>query len=289
MFWLLILSFKNLGWVVDMGSSIDVNQSNFAVEVLEKSHQKPVLVDFFATWCGPCKMLKPMLENLVQEYDVVLAKVDIDENPDLAQTYGVQGVPDVRIVMDGQVNEGFVGVLPEPELRQMMAQINLKSDLEAALEQLYDTAAIGNVEAAQASLEQLLKQYPNNRGLTLEAANFFIETNQPEKAAQLLNQIQPHEKEYMVHVNTLRAILFFKQVASEPVAESDLDRSFQQAAQQVLSEDYESALASLLDIVSRDRTYRQDGARKAMLEIFNLLGDHPLVTTYRKRLMTALY
>ncbi|MBF2025205.1 MAG: tetratricopeptide repeat protein [Oscillatoriales cyanobacterium C42_A2020_001] len=272
-----------------MGSSIDVNQANFAVEVLEKSYQKPVLVDFFATWCGPCKMLKPMLENLVQEYDVVLAKVDIDENPDLAQTYGVQGVPDVRIVMDGQVNEGFVGVLPEPQLRQMMAQINLKSDLEAALEQIYDAAAIGNVESAQASLEQLLEQYPDNRGLTLEAANFFIETNQPERAKQLLNQIQPHEKEYMVHVNTLRAILFFKQVASETVAESDLDRLFQQAAQQVLNEEYESALEALLDIVSRDRTYRQDGARKAMLEIFNLLGDHPLVATYRKRLMTALY
>ncbi|EKQ69206.1 thioredoxin domain-containing protein [Leptolyngbyaceae cyanobacterium JSC-12] len=272
-----------------MGSSITVDQTNFAVEVLEKSHQKPVLVDFFATWCGPCKMLKPMLEALVQEYDVVLAKVDIDENPELAQTYGVQGVPDVRIVMDGVVNEGFVGVLPEPQLRQLMAQLNLKSELESALEELYDKAAIGNVESAQASLEQLLERYPDRRELWLEAANFFIETNQPERAKQLLNQIQPHEKEYMAHVNTLRAILFFKQIAAETTVASDLDTNFQQAAQQVLNQDYQSALESLLDIVMRDRTYRNDGARKAMVEVFNLLGDHPLVTTYRKRLMTALY
>ena len=107
-------------------STSDVNQSTFLAEVLEKSHQTPVVVDFFATWCGPCQMLKPLLEKLVPEYGLVLAKVDIDENPGLAQEYGVSGVPDVRIVVDGLVQPGFVGMLPEPKLREMLQRLKFK-------------------------------------------------------------------------------------------------------------------------------------------------------------------
>jgi putative thioredoxin len=165
-----------------MGASISVNHDNFTTKVVEKSYEKPVLVDFFATWCGPCQMLKPMLEKLVQEYDFILAKVDIDENPDLAQTYGVQGVPDVRIVVEGQVSEGFVGVLPEPQLRELLAQLNLKSVLNEALEAIYTEASIGNIEKATALLEDLVRQHPENCGLLLEAANFYLEADQLETA-----------------------------------------------------------------------------------------------------------
>ena len=209
-----------------MGLSITTDQANFAHDVLEASYQKPVLVDFFATWCGPCQMLKPLLEKLAQEYDFVLAKVDIDQNQELAQAYDVQGVPDVRIVLDGEVTEGFVGVLPEPQLRELMAQLNLKSTLEIGLTQVYDAAVIGQMELAQTTLKALLDQYPDNRELQLE----------------------------------------------------------------VVQKDYQAALEILLELVSRDRTYRDDGARKAMLDVFNLLGnEHPLTTEYRKRLMLILY
>ena len=92
-----------------MGISIEVDNTTFDTEVLKNSHKKPVLVDFYATWCGPCKMLKPILEKLVQEYDFILAKVDVDQNPHLAQTYGIEGLPDVRVVSVGEVKTGFVG------------------------------------------------------------------------------------------------------------------------------------------------------------------------------------
>jgi putative thioredoxin len=246
-----------------MGSAIAVNHDNFAAEVLEKSHQKPVLVDFYATWCGPCKMLAPMLDKLVQEYDVILTKVDIDENPDLAKTYGVQGVPDVRIAIAGELKEGFVGVLSEAQLRQLLAE---------------------------ATLNDLLQRYPEHRGLTLEAANFCLETGQLEIAEELLLKIQEYEKEYYPKAKLLKALISFKRIATETTPASDLDRTFQTAAQSVLQEDYQSALDILLDIVGKDRVYRSDGARKAMLSVFDILGDdHLLTKEYRKKLMMTLY
>lgn len=273
-----------------MGSAIAVNHTNFATEVLEKSHQKPVLVDFYATWCGPCKMLAPLLEKLAQEYNFVLAKVDIDENPDLAQTYSVQGVPDVRIAIAGEMQEGFVGVLPEAQLRQLLEGLNLQSELDAVLEAIYHQAEQGDIETAQTTLNSLLQRYPDNRGLTLEAANFYLETGQLETAEDLLLRIQEYEKDYFPKAKLLKALIFFKRIGTETAPASDLDQSFQTAAQCVLQEDYQTALDILLEMVGKDRVYRSDGARKAMLSIFDILGDdHPLTKEYRKKLMLALY
>lgn len=273
-----------------MGSSIAVNQSTFATTVLEQSHTKPVLVDFFAQWCGPCQMLKPVLEQLVQEYDFVLAKVDIDQEPELAQTYGVQGVPDVKIVLNGAVNDGFVGMLPELQIRQLLAQLNLKSHVELGLEAVYREAASGNLEAARSQLQALLDQYPDQAQLKLEAASFYLDDQQFDLAEALLKTISEYDKTYGAAVKQLQSILFFQRLAHEPAGEHPYDRSFQQAASLVLEEQYQPALELLLEIVSQDRRYRNDGARKAVLAIFDRLGDdHSLTKDYRKKLTMLLY
>ena len=273
-----------------MGTSITVNQTNFAAEVIEKSHEKLVLVDFFAQWCGPCQMLKPLLEKLAQEYDFVLAKVDIDQSPALAHTYGVEGVPDVKVVVDGTVTDGFVGMLPEPKLREFLAQLQVTSILDEALEAIYADAAIGKVDQAEARLTALVKQHPEHRGLTLEAANFYIEADRLDDAETLLATIQDYDKEYAPHAKTLRAIVHFKQITLQSEGKSELDRAFQHAASLVLEENYPAALEQFLTILTSDRKFRDDGARKAMLAIFDRLGDdHPLTKDYRKRLVMALY
>ncbi|MBW4694711.1 MAG: tetratricopeptide repeat protein [Lyngbya sp. HA4199-MV5] len=273
-----------------MGASLSVNQATFTTEVIEKSHEKPVLVDFFAQWCGPCQMLKPVLEKLAQEYDFVLAKVDIDQNPELAHTYGVEGVPDVKVAVNGTVTDGFVGMLPEPKLREFLAQLQITSVLDEALEAIYADAAIGNVAQAETRLRSLLEQHPDNRGLTLEAANFYIEADRLDVAETLLAKIQDYDKEYAPHAKTLKALVQFKQLATQPGDDSDLDRAFQHAANLVLDENYAAALEQFLTILTHDRRFRDDGARKAMVAVFDLLGDnHALTKDYRKRLVMALY
>jgi putative thioredoxin len=272
-----------------METTINVDQSNFDALVLQASAHGPVLVDFFATWCGPCQMLKPVLEKLAQEYAFTLAKVDIDQNPDLAKQYGVSGVPDVRIVLAGEVQKGFVGMLPEPAIRDLLHRLKLTSALDSTLAAIYQTASDGDVATATTQLEALLVEYPDNPGLVLEAANFYIEADDTDRAETLLGRIPQSEPELAARARGLQSLVQFKQAAqSEPL--SELDKIYQQAAIAALAQDYDVALAGFLQIVERDRIYRQDAGRRGMLAIFDLLGnEHPLSTQYRKALMMALY
>lgn len=273
-----------------MGSSVVVNQQTFEAEVLQKSFERPVLVDFFAQWCGPCQLLKPMLEKLAQEYDFVLAKVDIDQDPELANAFGVEGVPDVRVVQNGDVRNGFVGVLPEPQLRQFLAEMNLSSALEKSLEAIRVAKAAGEWDEVQQLFTALLHQYPQDKRLALEAAHFFISRQQFAEAEQSLTEISAHDREFGQKVDALRSLIQLHQDVQTLTPSNDLDAHYLRAAQQTLAEDYEAALQSWLELVSRDRKYRQDAARKAMLMIFALLGDeHALTMAYRRKLMSTLY
>jgi putative thioredoxin len=272
-----------------MGISVEVDRRNFATDVLEASFQKPVLVDFFAQWCGPCKMLKPMLETLATEYDFVLAKVDIDQSPDLAQEYSVEGVPDVRVVTQGTVQPGFVGVLPEPQLREFLEKLSLKSELDLGLEAVKAAIAQGDIEQAKAFFGHLISQFPESSKLAIAAAHFLIAQGRFESAEKLIASIQESDREFYPQAQAMRELMSLQQ-ASELPAEHPLDESFFLAVRQTLAEDYEAALTGFLEIVGRDRKYRNDGARKAMIMVFNLMGDsNPLTKQYRRKLTSTLY
>lgn len=274
-----------------MGRSIAVDTISFEDEVVEASQHTPVLVDFYATWCGPCQMLKPMLEKLVKEYDFVLAKVDIDNSPDLANAYGVEGVPDVRVVNKGEMMPGFVGVLQESQIRALLANLGLKSSLEESMETLQQAIAQGNAAAAGAQLKTLIAQYPHDLRLQLEAAKLCLSQSDFDGAEHYLNQvIHERDRQYAPQARALLGFMQFQQTVQQVQPETELDQVFIKAAQAALSRDYETALQLCLDVVSRDRHYRDDAARKAMLTLFGVLGDdHPLTRHYRKLLMTALY
>lgn len=272
-----------------MGVSVEVNSDNFATDVVEASYQRPVLIDFFAQWCGPCQMLKPVLEKLVQEYDFVLAKIDIDQNPSIANAYRIEGVPDVRIVSQGQMYPGFVGVLPEPKLRDLLAQLNLKSGIDVNLEKAEQAAASGDYQTAETAFNQLLALYPQSHKVALAAAQFFIEQDELSHAELLLASIEDYEREYSPQAEALGQLMQLKLDSQRP-PHQDLDQLFYQAVHHTLHRHYEEALQQFLMILSKDRKYRDDGARKAMLMIFTLLGDeHPLTRQYRRQLTSMLY
>lgn len=272
-----------------MGYSIDVNQSNFEQEVIQVSDEHLVLVDFYATWCGPCQILKPILEKLVTEYDFILAKIDIDQNPELASQYGVEGVPDVRIVRQGEIHPGFVGALTEAQIRQTLSELNLKSNFDQSLEALKDAIAQKNYPSAKQLLDQLFSQYPDRPEVVLEAANFLILLNQTENAEKLLNTIAEDQRDFFTKAQALKQLIQFKKDATLS-GESELEQNYAKACQLTVIENYPEALSLFLEMVSTNRKFKEDGARKAMLTIFNLLGDdHPLTKEYRKKLMLQLY
>lgn len=273
-----------------MGSSITVNRNNFDTDVVQASYEKPVLVDFFAQWCGPCQMLKPMLETLAKEYDFVLAKVDIDQNPDLANTFHIEGVPDVRVVLQGQMYQGFTGVIPEHQLRQLMAQLNLKSDLETGWEKIQQAEQAGDYEQTKQLYAALVETYPQERKLAIAAAKFHLDQEDLDAADRFLAPIQEGDKQHFAQASALREVIRFKRESQSPMLDNEMDKLYIDSINLMLQGNHEIALQQFLEIVSRDRKYRDDAARKAMITIFNLLGDdHPLTRHYRKQLMLALY
>ncbi|PSR15479.1 co-chaperone YbbN [filamentous cyanobacterium CCP3] len=272
-----------------MGQSIVVNQAEFEQAVLQPSFEQPVLVDFFATWCGPCQLLKPMLEKLAQEYDFTLAKVDIDANPELAKAFGVEGVPDVRIVSQGQVQEGFVGVLSEPQLRELLANLGLRSSLEEDLTAFDMALATGDPGEIFPALTTLLTRYPNNSQILLKAAQLYVLQGDDALAGQYLELIDSGDRDATDMADGLRGLIALRQSLAD-LDGSELDTAFGTASQAALKGDFATALDGFLGVVERNRTYRNDSARKAMLTVFKLLGNSdPLTLTYRKRLMQALY
>lgn len=273
-----------------MGLALDVTSETFTEAVLQQSFQKPVLIDFFAQWCGPCQVLKPILEKLVQEYDFVLAKVDIDQNPDLASSYRVEGVPDVRVVLQGKVDKGFVGVLTEGQIRELLGRLSLQSSFAEALATFEAANQPGNEAEAAQRLADLQEQFPGNPELLLSAAQFYLKQGQLDQARAALAAIPAHEREYCDRTEALQGFIEFQQAVQTIPPESELDQLYISGCKAAVAEEFEPALEQFLALVERQRTYRNEAARKAMIILFKLLGDDdPLTRSYRKRLMQALY
>lgn len=267
---------------------IDVNSENFS-EILEKSYDNVVVIDFWAPWCGPCRALKPILEKLSGEFGFILAKVNTDENPDIAQEFGVHGIPDVRIIKDGKVVDKFVGALPESQVRKIISKY-VKSPADKVIEEANMLILTGNREGAYDLYKRAISEYPDNKKLILEAAKFFIKLNKLEDAEDLLNKIKEYDKEYFTQAQALKEFIELKKECENTNLQTELDKMFAQASCYAVEENYEEALKLFLEIVKKDRNYKNDGARKAMVSIFTLLGEsNPLTKEYRKKLAMWLY
>ncbi|MBP0013122.1 MAG: tetratricopeptide repeat protein [Roseofilum sp. SBFL] len=272
-----------------MEHAMVINTDNFTPEVLEASYQHPVLLDFFATWCGPCQMIKPILEKLAVEYGIILAKVDIDQNPELANRYHVEGVPDIRMVHQGDVIPGFVGALPEPQIREMLSKFNLQSSLEQDLESIRGLIAQKQYPQVKSVLDRLFETYPQDPRVVLVAAEFLTHLGQLEEAEKMLMTVGKENIELFSKAQSMKGLLYFQRQVSLSV-ETELDREYVDTCRRVLDLDYQGALEGLLYFVEQHRSYEQDAGRKGMLALFEYLGNtHPLTQEYRKKLVSSLY
>ena len=282
--------------------SIDVSTQNFRELVVEASLRKPVIVDFWAPWCAPCRALGPVLEKLEAEYGgrFTLAKVNSDENQELAAHYGVRGIPNVKAFVGGEVVDEFSGALPERQVREVLDRVipSPAEELRLKAGAVYRESRDG--EKALELLARALEMEPGNERVLLDSASILVDLGRLDEAKALIEKLSPLAQ-MDERVSALRSRIEFAETAAQaPDAKAleqriernpdDLEARLQLAHLSAAKGDYRGALDQLLEIVRRDRSFRDDIARKAMLQIFTLLGNQgELVSEYRKRLASAMY
>lgn len=280
--------------------AIDVTNDTFEREVLEASKSTPVVVDFWAPWCGPCRALKPILEKLALEYGgrFKLAKVNSDENQEIAAAYGIRSIPDVMAFKDGKAVSHFLGAVPESEVRAFIDDLIPKpSEIERA--RAAELRQAGDFAGAVETLRKALVLDPAHDLARLDLADLLIELKRVDEVEAVLAAVQPNI-DLDERLATLRAALAFaRSAASGSETElkarlsmnlADHEARFALAGLYAGSKKYREALDELLEIVRRDRNWKDGEARKQILAIFNLAADQPeLVSEYRRTLASALH
>lgn len=271
--------------------------------VIENSFHKPVLVDFWAEWCAPCKVLLPILTEVAESYrgEMLLAKVNCDLEADIVQRLGVSSLPTVVLFKDGQPVDGFTGAQPESAIRSMLAQHVAQppeppaDPLETA-QALFNEAQFG---AAEAVLKELLAGEASNPAALILFARCLAERGALTEAELALNAVSGDEHKHAL-AGARAQLTFLHQAADLPdVAElksrlaqnaEDDEAGYQLAIQQLARQQYEPALEALLRLFVRNRNYADGLPHKTLLQVFELLGNqHPLVTLYRRKLYQAIY
>ena len=280
--------------------AFDATADNFEAEVLDRSLQVPVLIDFWAEWCGPCKTVGPILEKLAAEYNgaFVLAKIDVDREQQLAGAFQIRSIPTIILVKDGQPVDGFPGAMPEGQLREFLAGHGIVP-AEAAVDA--DEAAPVPPADPRAEVERLRGESaaaPDNDGLKLDLAVALLATGATGEAAALLDALPANLATDDRALRARAALGFAAVLADAPPAAAleaaiavdagDLRARHLLGARHMVAGRHEAALEHFMEMLRRDRGFDDGLARKALIEAFRVIDDAELVQRFRRQMSALL-
>jgi len=271
---------------------IDVNEADFEYEVLVYSQQVPVVVDFWAEWCGPCKMLGPMLERLAEEGqgNFRLARLNVDDNPNLAVRYAVRSIPAAKAFRDGKMIAEFVGMQPEPKVREFLHAI-APTPADLALEKGASLLAMQKPKQAEAAYRKVLELVPGHPAGLLGLTKSLLLQGDSEQSVPILEKF-PTSREFNTAQTLLPLAKYLDQVTrgSGFDEENSLDSAYENALRLVRRGNIEAAMDGLLDILREDKRYREGLARQTMVALLELLGEaNPTARQYRSELASVLF
>jgi putative thioredoxin len=277
----------------------ETNQADFEEKVVNASRSHPVLVDFWAPWCGPCRTLTPILERIVDSYQgkVRLMKVNTDENPSLAAMYRIQGIPAVKAFIDGKIADEFVGVLPERQIREFVdVLIPTESDGLAQKGKEQEEQPL----AALVLYEEALQKDPLHAAALIGKFKALLTLDRIDEARSLFNhfpaalQLHPETRRLQTRLDlalSRKKGPSLQELTVRAKREPDnLQLQFDLATALAAEGKYPEALEAYLGIVQKNRAFKDDGARKAMLQLFDVIGVRsPLAESYREKLAHILF
>lgn len=272
-------------------STLSYAVRDFASDVIDRSRTVPVLVDFWAEWCGPCRILGPVIERLAGEANGAweLKKLNTEEFPDIAQRYGIRSIPNVKLFVDGKPVNEFVGALPEPQIRAWLAKA--LPDRNAATLDTAETAlhAGDRTEAAEL-LKPILQSAPHHERARVLMAMATV-FGHPDAAEQMVTDIDEGSKfgDLGSAVRTLASLVRRRHDPSL-FPEHAVKAEYLAGIEALVRNDLDGALAMFIQVIRNHRPYDDDGSRKACIAIFKLLGDeHEITLKHRRDFGSALY
>jgi putative thioredoxin len=271
---------------------VDVNEVNFEYEVIAFSKNKPVLVDFWAEWCHPCKALSPILEKIVNEAkgDLRLAKVNIDLNPNLPLQYNVRSIPTVKAFIEGQVAAEFVGVQPEMRLRELIKKLAPPSPIDLELSKAQNLLLSQNWQDAEPIFRKVLSEKGDSPAAMLGLVKSLLAQDKPTEALLVLENI-PSSRE-VAHADLLKpyAQVLIDYHNEKMANENDLDAIFYNSIRLASKTKFVIALDGLLDVLRKNKYYQNKIAQHVILGILEIMGEeNPDTRAYRAELASVLF